>query len=73
MGYSIKTKDHHYIEWYQWNAETGMRGDSVTCELYDSLEDPNENVNIAVKQPALAYRLSRDLKAGWHGWKEQTN
>ncbi|MCB0656012.1 MAG: sulfatase [Saprospiraceae bacterium] len=68
MGYSIKTKTHHYIEWHLWDAGTGMRGDSVTSELYDNLIDPQENENITEQNAGLSYLLSQQLKAGWHGW-----
>jgi len=36
MGYSLNTKDYHYIEWYTWNHETGLRGKLTDIELYDS-------------------------------------
>lgn len=67
MGYSIKTKDYHYIEWYYWNDETKEREDYVTCELYDSQSDPDENINIAHREEnnKIIKRLSKQLLDGW--------
>ncbi len=67
MGYSLKTKTHHYIEWYYWDHVTGERGDFVVSELYDSVSDPDENKNIAMlsENEALVDALSEQLAAGW--------
>jgi len=49
MGYSIRTKTHHYVEWYYWNHEEGARWEFVIAELYDIKIDLDENENIAGK------------------------
>lgn len=67
MGYSIRTKTHHYVEWYYWNDETEERGEFVVSELYDSQSDPEENVNIAGMESSIMIetKLSAQLKNGW--------
>ena len=69
MGYSLNTKDYHYIEWYTWNHETGTKGELKAVELYDRRLDPFEQINIADKigmaeiKKELAHKLS-------NGWRE---
>jgi len=67
MGYSIKTKRYHYVEWYYWDNEAEERGAYVTSELYDSKVDPDENVNIAgiEKNNEIIIELSNQLLDGW--------
>ena len=67
MGYSINTKEYHYVEWYSWNHKTGTKGTLKSTELFDSKNDPNENVNIAEepKNRAIVKRLSKQLVNGW--------
>ncbi|MGQ1786807.1 sulfatase [Saccharicrinis sp. GN24d3] len=67
MGYSINTKEYHYIEWYAWSMETGTRGEFKDAELYDSKNDPYETVNIADKENMsdIKAQLSKQLKDGW--------
>tara|TARA_R110001599_G_scaffold148473_1_gene332131 strand:- start:3638 stop:5203 length:1566 start_codon:yes stop_codon:yes gene_type:complete len=67
MGYSINTKEYHYIEWYAWNAATGIRGDFKSAELFDSKNDPFETVNIAQdpKLSKVVEGLSEQLANGW--------
>lgn len=67
MGYSINTVQHHYIEWYTWNADTGERGVFVEAELYDRMNDPFEKQNIAGQSSnaELVKRLSNKLEQGW--------
>ena len=67
MGYSINTKESHYIEWYKWNPQKGIKGKFITAELYDRKNDPTEKINIA-QDPAFAERvaqLSEQLEGGW--------
>lgn len=75
MGYSIKTKDHHYVEWYIWNNETKKREEYVTAELYDSKSDPEENTNIAsqVENQEIVKSLSAQILQGWKRAKPETN
>ena len=67
MGYSIRTKTHHYVEWYYWDNKVGVRGDFVTAELYDITNDPEENENVANsnKYESIVQSLSLQLKEGW--------
>lgn len=67
MGYSIKTKEYHYVRWYTWDHVKGEHGDYVTEELYDGRTDPDENVNIAFEpeNKALVDSLKHQLKLGW--------
>ncbi|MBO6518148.1 MAG: sulfatase-like hydrolase/transferase, partial [Bacteroidia bacterium] len=67
MGYSIKTKDYHYVEWYYWDHIQGERGDFVVSELYNSVTDPDENINIAGNPENLEIvkALSNELELGW--------
>lgn len=47
MGYSIKTDQYRYIEWYSWNKELKTKGAFLDQELYNHFIDPDENTNIA--------------------------
>ena len=73
MGYSINTPEHHYIEWYTWDHESGTKGEYVTAELYHRLEDPHETTNIAdtAVNKAVVERLSQQLAKGWKGALEE--
>ena len=67
MGYSIMTKNYHYVEWYTWDNDLGVRGNFVTSELYDRREDPEENINIADVESnrVVVDQLSTQLVNGW--------
>ena len=67
MGYSINTKKYHYIEWYTWFPKTGTRGELTSIELFDSVNDPNETINIANdgKLRKIIEGLSEQLAGGW--------
>ena len=67
MGYSIKTKKYHYVEWYYWDHLAGEKGDFATNELYDSQTDPDENKNIANQEQnkEIIKMLSNQLQDGW--------
>jgi len=71
MGYSIKTKAYHYVEWYYWDNKLGERGDFVVRELYNSQTDPDENKNVAgLKENELIIdKLASQLKQGWRAAK----
>lgn len=47
--------DHH----------NGKKVNYVTDELYDSINDPEENYNIAGLKPNLTDELSKQLNKGW--------
>lgn len=69
MGYSMQTKQYHYIQWYRWNNETKEKGAFSASELYDHYSDPSETVNI-VDSPEnieLVKALSIQLSKGWKG------
>ncbi len=67
MGYSMVTDKHHYIEWYYWDDDIHQPLDYVTSELYDLINDPEENRNISQKpeNTLLVKQLSEQLNAGW--------
>lgn len=67
MGYSINTMAFHYIEWYQWNHTTKIKGDYVSAELYDRINDPYERTNLAQKGEYVDVikNLSTQLADGW--------
>lgn len=71
MGYSIRTANHHYIEWYYWNFETKERGEYVSNELYLNETDPDENFNVAASKEndQLIKDLSTQLSKGWKAAK----
>jgi len=76
MGYSIRTSDYRYTEWVKINKLGGLEYEPnwmESCrhgdfrELYNLVEDPEENRNLAVNpdfdvQIAI---LSERLHAGW--------
>jgi iduronate 2-sulfatase len=75
MGYSMNTKEYHYIEWYAWDKETGTRGEFKDAELYNSVDDPYETVNISGEKnmSELKTKLSKQLKDGWRKAKPDYN
>jgi iduronate 2-sulfatase len=69
MGYSMQTKQYHYIEWYFWDNNKKEKGDFAAIELYDHYVDPNETVNIANNSDKveIVKNLSKQLSIGWKG------
>ena len=67
MGYSLNTKEYHYIEWYSWNHKTGTKGELKEVELYDRIQDPHEMVNIAkhIEMTEVLKELENKLAIGW--------
>ena len=67
MGYSIRTKEYHYIKWNFWNAEKGLKGNLAAEELYDLINDPNENYNVSGDSTFsdIKNNLSNQLDSGW--------
>ncbi len=61
MGYTMRTDHYRYTEWM--SPENKLVG----RELYDHEQDPDENVNLAVRQDhkMLVERMSKMLRAGW--------
>lgn len=66
MGYSMRTDRWRYTEWIDRKS-----GDVVARELYDHVNDPAENENVAKKpdNEAVVSSLSRQLAKG-EGWRE---
>jgi iduronate 2-sulfatase len=67
MGYTMRTDQYRYVEWYKWDKEGNKCGEFLSRELYDHKTDPQENKNIANK-PAnkkIIDALSQQLKNGW--------
>jgi iduronate 2-sulfatase len=67
MGYSMVTERHHLVEWHTWDNIGKTAGEFVARELYDNLDDPQENINLAdiPKYAGLVEKLSEKLRAGW--------
>lgn len=75
MGYSMKTKQYHYVEWYDWDNKMKEKGELAAIELYDNDNDPDENKNIAgeEKMKSVIETLSAQLAAGWRSAKPNVN
>jgi len=75
MGYSIRTKEFHYVMWHYWDAEKGERGEFVIDELYNSIVDPEENENIAEipEMHTTVEELRKQLQAGWRAAQPKIN
>ena len=69
MGYSINTKEYHYIEWYTWDDKLKTRGELKNVELFDRIKDPHEIRSIAQDESVadLRQELSKQLASGWRG------
>ncbi|MFC2117575.1 sulfatase/phosphatase domain-containing protein, partial [Bacteroidota bacterium] len=67
MGYSMRTGQYHFIEWYYWDNKNKVSTELAGLELYDLNLDPDENNNIAnLKQNIeLTKKLSNQLSKGW--------
>ena len=67
MGYSMITKNYHYVEWRYWDFEQKAAGDLAATELYNMKTDPAENVNISSlpENREVIEQLARQLQAGW--------
>ena len=67
MGYAMRTDRYRYVEWYEWEGESGTRGAFIASELYDHATDPLENLNLAVdtSNTPLVSGLSERLNSLW--------
>ena len=63
MGYAVRTDRYRYVRWVNWKT-----GEVVAYELYDRLEDPGENRNLA-GQPGYAEVLNRLQVVEESGWR----
>ena len=62
MGYSIRTRNFRYTEWYEWKND--KKGSFLAAELYDHRNDDGENKNVvndktykkALKQVQLQFQ-----------------
>ena len=68
MGYSVRTKDFHYIQWHKWDNKLKVAGDSVTSELYDHRIDPYETKNRVGEEAYknVIPKLTGYLYNNWH-------
>ena len=66
MGYSIRTDQYRYVEWYEWDQSNTI-GALTNKELYDHETDPGENINIAsfTENKEIIKVLSYQLEKGW--------
>jgi len=67
MGYSMTTDLYHYVEWHYWDDYTKLPGEITDVELYNRINDPQENVNIGnlSVNKKLVNELSKELHNGW--------
>ena len=67
MGYTIRTDQFRYVEWYRWKAKEKERGDLIGLELFDHYSDPDENNNLANSDSFqdTIKNLSAQLRAGY--------
>ena len=67
MGYTVRTDQYRYVEWYEWKPESKTRGDFITRELFDHETDANENINIAdhSENKVIIAQMSKVLNKGF--------
>ena len=67
MGYSMTTKNYHYVEWHYWDIDKKVAGEIAGTELYDRKKDRQENINIAgyPENAKLIKDLAKELHEGW--------
>lgn len=69
MGYSLRTPQHHYIQWVRFDRKQckPIWSSVVAEELYELTLDPSENVNLVDRKEMkyLVTRLRQQLQAGW--------
>jgi arylsulfatase A-like enzyme len=62
MGYAVRSERYRYVEWRKKSSN-----EVVARELYDHLNDPDENTNIAADERSrrTVEGMARMLEAGW--------
>jgi iduronate 2-sulfatase len=67
MGYSMITPRYHYIQWREWDHESGVAGNVVAVELYDHQTDSDENTNVAdlAENRQLVEQLAKQIETDW--------
>jgi iduronate 2-sulfatase len=67
MGYTIRTDQYRYVEWYSWNKEEKKKDEFLSYELFDHNIDPQENKNLAndAKHKGTVELISQQLNLGW--------
>ncbi len=67
MGLSMVTEQFHYVQWREWDDARKVVGGLSAEELYDLINDPDENRNIAniASSKRLTADLAAQLNAGW--------
>jgi len=65
MGYTMRTDRYRFTVWHSWKNKDEI----LAIELYDYMEDPQENVNIAgrMENKGLVATLMKQYKKGWRG------
>jgi len=79
MGYSMRTADWRYTEWVAIDylgedAYVPVWDNQVDWpELYNMVEDPGENVNLARvgEFQDVVSQLSQQLRAGWRAFRPE--
>ena len=59
-GYSMRTERHRFTYW----CDDRKPDKPLAVEVYDHLNDPDENTNIALSSPELVEQLTREWQAG---------
>jgi iduronate 2-sulfatase len=67
MGTSMVTEQYHYVEWHHWDHDSKTAGELAGVELYDNVNDPDENINVAgaAENAEIVQELAQQLEAGW--------
>lgn len=60
-GYSMRTDRYRFTYW----CDDRKPGKPLAVEVYDHLNDPDENTNIAGQSPELVKQLTEQWQAGW--------
>ena len=65
MGYSMRTERYRFTRWQLRNDPQRV----VALELYDHVNDPQENVNIANDSAhrSIVEKLTKQYLQGWRG------
>eukprot|EP00051_Salpingoeca_urceolata_P013734 m.173830 g.173830 ORF g.173830 m.173830 type:complete len:732 (-) comp17879_c0_seq2:80-2275(-) len=83
MGYTLRTAEWRYTEWFRWNGETLSVhwNETVGVELYSHVGDTGEdfdgweNVNEAAHNPDVQHKLAKQLRdvVQHQPWKQQAH
>ncbi|MAI71664.1 MAG: iduronate-2-sulfatase [Rhodopirellula sp.] len=62
MGYTMRTDRYRLVLWCDYRDPDQP---PVFVELYDHQNDPRETFNVAMENPQIVERLTRQFKQGW--------